>query len=75
MRLSGEFGIEVAFDVCAVLQGSGDGGTIGHEEDEAVWLLVAVPWDIPELEPVEIGAASHLISAGQSAGCLAVFVT
>ena len=64
MHLSGEFGIEVVFDVCAVLQGSGDGGTIGHEVNEPVWLLVAVPWDISELELVEIGAASHLISAG-----------
>ena len=64
MHLSGEFDIKVVFDVCAVMQGSCDGGTIRHEDDEPVWLLVAVPWDISELELVKIGVASHLVSAG-----------
>ena len=64
MHMSGEFDIKVVFDVCAVMQGPWDGGTVGHEDGVPVWLLVAVPWDISELELVKIGVASHLVSAG-----------
>ena len=64
MNLSGEFDVEIILDVGAVVQGSCDGGTVTHETRKPVWLLVAIPWDISELELVQIGVGSHLTSAG-----------